>query len=206
MEDVLEVYKRPYDPALPVVCLDETNRQLIEETRKAIPLGPGRPKRTDYEYRRKGVVNLFMMFELLKARRHVKLTDQRTRKDWAECIRDLVNIYYPEAEKVVLVEDNLNTHTVGSLYEAFEPEEARRLAENIEFHYTPKHGSWLNMAEIEIGVLSRQCLSQYIPTKRLMCTEVTAWEQKRNQANATVDWQFTTADARIKLKRLYPEL
>ena len=206
MEDVLEVYKRPYDPAFPVVCLDETNRQLIEETRKAIPVGPGRPKRTDYEYRRKGVVNLFMMFEPLKAQRHVKLTEQRTRKDWAECIRDLVNVYYPEAEKVVLVEDNLNTHTVGSLYETFEPEEARRLAEKIELHYTPKHGSWLNMAEIEIGVLSRQCLSQYIPTEEKMRREVTAWEQKRNQTNATVDWQFTTADARIKLKKLYPEL
>ena len=206
MEDVLEVYKRPYDPAFPVVCLDETNRQLIEETRKAIPVGPGRPKRTDYEYRRKGVVNLFMMFEPLKAQRHVKLTEQRTRKDWAECIRDLVNVYYPEAEKVVLVEDNLNTHTVGSLYETFEPEEARRLAEKIELHYTPKHGSWLNMAEIEIGVLSRQCLSQHIPTKKAMCTEVAGWEQKRNQASATVDWQFTTADARIKLKKLYPEL
>ena len=206
MEDVLEVYKRPYDPAFPVVCLDETNRQLIEETRKAIPLGPGRTKRTDYEYRRRGVLNLFMMFEPLKAQRYVKLTEQRTRKDWAECIRDLVNIYYPEAEKVVLVEDNLNTHTVGSLYEAFEPEEARRLAEKIEFHYTPKHGSWLNMAEIEIGVLSRQCLSQYIPTEEKMRREIAAWEQKRNQANATVDWQFTTGDARVKLKRLYPEI
>ncbi len=206
MEDVLEVYRRPYDPAFPVVCLDETNRQLIEETRKAIPIKPGRSRRTDYEYRRKGVVNLFMMFEPLKAQRHVKLTEQRRRKDWAECIRDLVNVYYPEAEKVILVEDNLNTHTVGSLYETFEPEEARRLAEKIEFHYTPKHGSWLNMAEIEIGVLSRQCLSQYIPTEEKMRREVTAWEQKRNQANATVDWQFTTGDARIKLKRLYPEL
>ncbi len=206
MEDVLEVYKRPYDPAFPVVCLDETNRQLIEETRQAIPVRPGRPKRTDYEYRRKGVVNLFMMFEPLKAQRYVKLTEQRTRKDWAECIRDLVNVYYPEAEKVVLVEDNLNTHTVGSLYETFEPEEARRLSEKIELHYTPKHGSWLNMAETEIGVLSRQCLSQHIPTKELMCTEVASWEQKRNQAGATVNWQFTTADARIKLKKLYPEL
>ena len=136
----------------------------------------------------------------------MKLTEQRTRKDWAECIRDLVNVYYPEAEKVVLVEDNLNTHTVGSLYEAFEPEEARRLAEKLELHYTPKHGSWLNMAEIEIGVLSRQCLSQYIPTEEKMRREVAAWEQKRNQTNATVDWQFTTADARIKLKKLYPEL
>ena len=206
MEDVLDVYKRPYNPAFPVVCFDETNRQLIEETRKAIPVRPGRVKRTDYEYRRRGVVNLFMMFEPLKARRHVKLTERRTRRDWAECIRDLVDVHYPEAEKIILVEDNLNTHTMGSLYEAFEPEEARRLAERLELHYTPKHGSWLNMAEIEIGVLSRQCLSQYIPEKDLMRTEVAAWEQKRNQANATVDWQFTTADARIKLKKLYPEI
>jgi len=204
MEDVLEVYKRPYDPAFPVVCLDETNRQLIEETRKAVPVRPGRSRRTDFEYRRRGVVNLFMMFEPLAAKRQVKLSQQRTRKDWSECVRDLVDVYYPEAEKVVLVEDNLNTHTVGSLYETFESEEARRLAEKLELHYTPKHGSWLNMAEIEIGVLSRQCLSQYISTKEKMCREVAAWEQKRNQANATVDWQFTTGNAPIKLKRLYP--
>jgi len=206
MEDVLDVYKRPYNPAFPVVCLDETNRQLIEETRKAIPVRPGRAKRTDYEYRRRGVVNLFMMFEPLKARRQVKLTERRTRKDWAECIRDLVDVHYPKAKKIVLVEDNLNTHTIGSLYEAFSPDEARRLAKKLELHYTPKHGSWLNMAEIEIGVLSRQCLSQYIPEKDLMRTEVAAWEKERNQANATVDWQFTTADARIKLKKLYPEI
>lgn len=206
MEDTLEVYKRPYNPAFPVVCLDETNRQLIEETRKAIPVKPGRTRRTDYEYRRRGVVNLFMMFEPLKARRHVKLTERRTRKDWAECIRDLADVHYPQAEKIILVEDNLNTHTMGSLYEAFEPEEARRLAERLELHYTPKHGSWLNMAEIEIGVLSRQCLSQYIPEKDMMRTEVAAWEQQRNQADVTVDWQFTTADARIKLEKLYPDI
>ncbi len=206
MEDVLEVYKRPYDPAFPVVCLDETNRQLIEETRQAVPVRPGRSRRTDYEYRRRGVVNLFMMFEPLAAKRQVKLSQQRTRKDWAECVRDLVDVHYPEAQKIVLVEDNLNTHSVGSLYETFSPEEARRLAEKVELHYTPKHGSWLNMAEIEIGVLSRQCLSQYIPTEEKMRREVTAWKQKRNQANATVDWQFTTGDARVKLKRLYPEI
>jgi hypothetical protein len=204
MEDVLEVYKRPYNPAFPVVCLDETNRQLIEETRKAIPVKPNRARRTDYKYRRNGVVNLFMMFEPLQARRYVKVKERRTRKDWAECVRNLVDVHYPKAQKVVLVEDNLNTHNIGSLYEAFPAEEARRLAEKLELHYTPKHGSWLNMAEIEIGVLSRQCLSQYIPTKESMTTEVMAWEQKRNQANATVDWQFTTADARIKLKKLYP--
>ncbi len=203
MEDVLNVYKRPYDPKFPKVCFDETNRQLIAETRKTILAKPGQLKRKDYEYHRNGVVNLFMMFEPLKARRHVKVTDRRTRKDFAECIRELVDVHYPDAEKVVLVLD-LNTHSTGSLYEAFEPAEARRLADKLEIHYTPKHGSWLNMAEIEIGVLSRQCLSQYIPNKRQMITEVAVWEQKRNQADATVDWQFTTADARVKLKRLYP--
>lgn len=206
MEDVLEVYKRPYNPVFPVVCLDETNRQMIEETRKAIPVRPGQVRRTDYEYRRNGVVNLFMMFEPLKALRHVKVTSRRTRKDWAECVRDLVDVHYPEAEKIVLVEDNLNTHSIGSLYEAFPPEEARRLTEKLELHYTPKHGSWLNMAEIEIGVLSRQCLSRYIPTKELMTTETSAWENRRNDAEATVNWRFTTTDARIKLRKLYPSI
>ena len=204
MEDVLEVYHRPYNKGFPMVCLDETNRQLIAESRKAIPAKPGQKKRVDYEYRRNGVVNLFMMFEPLKARRHVKVMDQRTRKDFAECVRELVDVYYPDTEKIVLVLDNLNTHSEGSLYEAFEPAEARRLAEKLEIHYTPKHGSWLNMAEIEIGVLSRQCLSKYIESKERMIAEVRAWQQERNKAGTTVDWQFTTADARIKLKKLYP--
>ena len=204
MEDVLDVYKRPYDPKFPQICLDETNRQLIAETRSTIRAKPGQPKRQDYEYHRNGVVNLFMMFEPLRARRHVKVTDQRTRKDFAECIRELVDVRYPEAEKIVLVLDNLNTHSAGSLYEAFAPAEARRLADKLEIHHTPKHGSWLNMAEIEIGVLSRQCLSRYVPTKEQMITEIATWEQKRNQADATVNWQFTTPDARVKLKRLYP--
>lgn len=204
MEDVLEVYHRPYNEKFPMVCLDETNRQLISETRKSIAAKPGRHKRVDYEYRRNGVVNLFMMFEPLKARRHVKVMNQRTRKDFAHCIRELVDVHYPEAEKIILVLDNLNTHSEGSFYEAFEPAEARRLAEKVEIHYTPKHGSWLNMAEIEIGVLSRQCLSQYIESKNQMISEVGAWQQQRNYAEATVDWQFTTADARIKLKKLYP--
>jgi hypothetical protein len=204
MEDVLEVYHRPYNEKLPMVCLDETNRQLIAETRKTIPAKPGQNKRVDYEYRRNGVVNLFMMFEPLKARRHVKVMDQRTRKDFAQCIQELVNVHYPDAEKIVLVLDNLNTHSAGSLYEAFEPAEARRLAEKLEIHYTPKHGSWLNMAEIEIGVLSRQCLTKYIESKEQMIAEVGAWQRQRNDAKATVDWQFTTADARIKLKKLYP--
>ncbi|MHC4167267.1 MAG: IS630 family transposase [Planctomycetota bacterium] len=206
MEDVLDVYKKLYDPKFPQVCFDETNRQLIAETRKTIRAKPGQPKRRDYEYHRNGVVNLFMMFEPLRARRHVKVKDRRTREDFAECIRELVDVHYPDAEKIVLVLDNLNTHSSGSLYEAFEPAEARRLAEKLEIHYTPKHGSWLNMAEIEIGVLSRQCLSAYIPTKGQMVNEVAAWEQRRNQAGATVDWQFTTTDARVKLKRLYPAL
>jgi transposase len=204
MEETLEVYHRPYNEKFPMVCLDETNRQLIAETRKAIPAKPGQNKRVDYEYRRNGVVNLFMMFEPLKARRHVKVMEQRTRKDFARCIRELVDVHYPDAEKIVLVLDNLNTHSEGSLYEAFEPAEARRLAEKLEIHYTPKHGSWLNMAEIEIGVLSRQCLSKYIESKERMITEVEAWQRQRNDAEATVDWQFTTADARIKLKKLYP--
>jgi hypothetical protein len=204
MEDTLEVYHRPYDPQYPLVCLDETNRQLISEMRKTVPAKPGYKKHVDYEYRRNGVVDLFMMFEPLKARRHVKVTDTRTRKDFAECIRELVDVYYPDAEKIVLVMDNLNTHSVGSLYEAFEPAEARRLAEKLEIHHTPKHGSWLNMAEIEIGILSRQCLSKYIESKKRMITEAAAWEHRRNQAGTTVDWQFTTADARIKLKHLYP--
>lgn len=204
MEDVLEVYHRPYNEKFPMVCLDETNRQLIAETRKAIPAKPGQNKRVDYEYRRNGVVNLFMMFEPLQAHRHVKVMDQRTRKDFAQCIRELVDVHYPDAEKIILVLDNLNTHSEGSFYEAFEPAEARRLAEKLEIHYTPKHGSWLNMAEIEIGVLSRQCLSQYIQSKEQMISEIGSWQQQRNYAEATVDWQFTTADARIKLKKLYP--
>lgn len=206
MEDVLEVYKRPYDPDFPVVCLDETNRQLTEETRKTIPISPGHVEKADYEYRRMGVVNLFMMFEPLAAKRHVKVTDRRTRKDWAGCIRDLVDVHYPRAKKIVLVEDNLNTHSIGSLYETFDPQEARRLVEKLEIHHTPKHGSWLDMAEIEIGVLSRQCLSRYIPTKELMTSEVAAWENQRNNAEATVNWHFTTADARIKLRKLYPSI
>lgn len=206
MEDVLDVYKRPYDPRSPVVCLDETNWQLIEETRQTLAARPGRKQREDYEYRRNGVVNLFMMFEPLKGRREVKITDRRTRVDFAECIRELVDVHYADAERIVLVMDNLNTHSIGSLYEAFAPAEARRLAEKLEIHPTPKHGSWLNMAEIEIGVLSRQCLNQYIPTKGKMIAEVTTWQQDRTRSNVTVNWQFTTADARIKLTKLYPSI
>ena len=206
MEDVLEVYKRPYDPKRPVVCFDEMNRQLVAETRTPAPGRPGQPKRYDYEYRRNGTANLLMMFEPLKARRHVKVTERRTRKDFAECIRELLNVHYADVEAVVLVLDNLNTHTPGSLYETFEPEEAKQLAKKLEIHYTPKHGSWLNMAEIELGILSRQCLKDRMETQGRMAGEVAAWEKGRNEKESTVDWQFTTADARIKLKSLYPSI
>jgi len=204
MEDVLDVYQRPHDPTRPLICLDETNRQLTLETRPSIAAQPGEPERVDYEYKRNGVVNLFMMFAPLEARRHVRVCDQRARVDFAACIKELVDVHYPEADQIVLVMDNLNTHSIGSLYEAFEPAEAKRLADKLEIHHTPKHGSWLNMAEIEIGVLSRQALSDYVGTKEEMMARVTTWQANRNGARSTVDWQFTTQDARVKLKRLYP--
>jgi len=205
MEDVLEVYKKPYDPLRPVICLDETNRQLIGETISPIPMSAGQPERYDYEYVRNGTANIFMMLEPLAARRFTKVTNTRTKIDFAYCLRDLSDKYYPHTEKILLVMDNLNTHSLASLYDAFEPQEARRLAERFEIHNTPKHASWLNMAEIEIGVLSRQCLNQRIPTKDKMEYEVNAWTGNRNNANLTVNWQFTTQDARIKLKHLYPK-
>lgn len=204
MEDVLEVYHRPYNPRRPQVCLDETNRQLVRETRTPIPAAPGRPATSDYEYERNGTVNLFMMFEPLAGRRHVLVTERRTAKDYAHAIRHLLDVAYPEAEKVVLVQDNLNTHKLASLYEAFPPEEARRLCDRLEVHYTPKHGSWLDMAEIELGILQRQCLDRRLPDRATVETEVAAWQQDRNAAECCVNWQFTTADARIKLRRLYP--
>jgi len=206
MEDVLEVYSRPYDPLRPVVCIDETNRQLIGEIASQIPMASGRPRIYDYEYVRNGVANIFMMFEPLAARRYTAVTDTRTRNDFAHCLRDLSDKHYPHAEKIVLVMDNLNTHSLASLYSAFAPVEARRFSERFEIHYTPKHGSWLNMAEIEIGVMSKQCLKQRIPTKEKMAYQVIAWTCSRNSANRSVDWQFTTEDARIKLKRLYPKI
>jgi len=206
MEDVLTIYKKPYDPLQPVVCLDETNRQLIGEVAPPIPMTTEHPQIYDYEYVRNGVADIFMMFEPLAARRYTAVTDTRTKIDFANCLRDLSDKYYPHAEKVVLVMDNLNTHTLASLYEAFAPDEARRLAERFEVHYTPKHGSWLNMAEFEIGVMSKQCLNRRIPTKEEMARQVKAWMCTRNSANLTVDWRFTTADARIKLKRLYPKI
>jgi len=205
MEDVLEVYRRPYDPLRPVVCLDETNRQLIGDVVSPIPMQAGQPQRYDYEYVRNGVADIFMMFEPLAARRYTAVTDTRTKIDFAHCLRDLSDKYYPHAEKIIMVMDNLNTHSLASLYEAFAPDEARRMAERFEIHYTPKHGSWLNMAEIEIGIMSRQCLSRRIPTKAEMAYQVKAWTSTRNSSNLSVDWRFTTDDARIKLKRLYPK-
>jgi hypothetical protein len=206
MEDVLEVYKRPHDPERPVVCVDETSKQLIGETRTPIPAAPGRPERIDYEYERHGTANLFMLFEPLAGWRHVEVTDRRTAVDFATVLRDLSDRYYPQARKIVLVMDNLNTHKLASLYEAFAPEEARRLAERFEIHYTPKHGSWLDMAETELSVLARQCLKRRIDNRDDLKREVAAWEKRRNEAESVVDWRFTTANARIKLKRLYPSI
>lgn len=206
MEDVLEVYQRPYDPKRPVVCLDETSKQLVGETRNPIPAKPGTPAREDYEYIRNGVANLFMLFEPLAGWRHVEVTDRRTKIDFAHVVKKLVDELDPDAEEIVLVMDNLNTHKLGSLYEAFEPQEARRLIEKLEIHYTPKHGSWLNMAETELASLAKQCLNRRIPTKQRLENEVAAWTLARNDSEATVDWQFKTDDARIKLKKLYPSI
>jgi hypothetical protein len=206
MEDVLEVYTRPYDPRHPLVCMDETSKQLLRETRAGQPAAPGRPVRMDYEYEREGVVNLFLCCEPLAGQRWVDVTAQRTRRDWAQQIQQLVDIRYPEAERIVLILDNLNTHTPGALYDVFAPAEAKRLADKLEIHHTPKHGSWLNIAEIELSVLSRQCLDRRVPDAATLACEVAVWQQRRNAATCTVDWRFTTADARIKLKRLYPSL
>ncbi len=206
MEDVLEVYKRPYDPKRPVVCLDETSKQLIGEVQTAVPAAPGQVAQYDYEYVRNGVANIFMIFEPLAGQRDVEVTDRRTKKDYAECLRKISDEMYSEAEVVVLVQDNLNTHSPASLYEAFAPAEAKRLADRFEFHYTPKHGSWLDMAEIELGILGRQCLSRRIDNVYDLSREVKAWELMRDAAAAKTNWQFTTADARIKLRRLYPSV
>ncbi len=204
MEDVLEVYQRPHDQKRPLVCLDETSKQLIAETRAPIPMKPGQKARHDYEYERNGVANLFMMFAPLEGWRHVKVTDRHAAVDYAQALKDLSNTHFPGAEKIVLVQDNLSTHTTASLYAAFPAAEARRLAERFEWHYTPKHGSWLDMAESELGVLSTQCLDRRIPDKTKLMEEVTAWQENRNKHHAKADWQFTTADARVKLKSLYP--
>jgi len=206
MEDVLEVYHRPYDPKRPVVCLDEASKQLIGEVAQPIPAEPGQAQRFDYEYVRNGTANLFMITEPFLGWRSVWVTDRRTAKDFALVVRWLVEEVHPDAEKVVLVTDNLNTHKPASLYEAFSPEEARRILERLEWHYTPKHGSWLNIAEIELSVLARQCLDRRIETREELEREVAAWEEERNERGMPVQWRFTTADARIKLRRLYPSL
>jgi DDE superfamily endonuclease len=206
MEDVLDVYARPYDEARPVVGVDEGGKQLIGDVREPLPVRPGSPAKQDYEYQRGGMANLFMAFEPLAGRRRVAVTERKTAGDFARFLRRLSDEWYPRAERVVLLCDNLNTHTPAALYEAFEPAEARRLAQRFEWHYTPKHGSWLNVAEMELSVLARQCLDRRIPDLPALRREVRAWEEKRNAAVVKVDWQFTTADARVKLKKLYPTL
>lgn len=205
MEDILEVYQRPYDEHEVLVCMDETSKQQVKETR--IPLAPevGKLEKFDYEYERNGVSNLFMLFAPLEGWRHVKVTDRHTKIDWAHLIKELVDEHFPD-KKIILVMDNLNTHKLGSLYAAFEPDEARRIAERLEIHFTPKHGSWLDMAEIEIGVMTRQCLNRRIPNQETLRTELKAWQEQRNQKSVRVNWRFTTEDARIKLKSLYPSI
>jgi hypothetical protein len=204
MEDVLDLYHEPYAPLRPVVCFDESNKQLIAETRIPLPLQPGQGQRYDYAYERHGTCNLFMFFEPLAAWREVKVTDQRTMIDYAHCMKYLVDERYPQAEVIRVVQDNLNTHKPAALYEAFPPQEARRILQHLEFHYTPKHGSWLNMAEIELNVLNGQCLDRRIGDKTTLINEVAAWNIDRNQHATSVNWQFTTQDARIKLIKLYP--
>lgn len=205
MEDVLEVYHRNYDENEVLVCMDETSKQQVKETRIPIVAESGKVEKYDYEYERNGVSNLFMLFAPLEGWRHVKVTDRHTKIDWAHLIKELVDDHFPN-KKIVLVMDNLNTHKLSSLYAAFEPEEARRIAELLEIHYTPKHGSWLDMAEIEIGVVSRQCLNRRIPDQETLRTEIETWQKQRNQEKVRVNWRFTTADARIKLKSLYPTI
>jgi hypothetical protein len=206
MEDILDVYAAAYDPQRPQVCFDEHPVQLIMEKRRPLPPQSGCPERYDYEYQRNGTRNLFMFFQPLGGWRHVKVTQHRTKLDFAQCMRELVDDFFPEADQVVVVLDNLNTHTPAALYEAFEPAEARRILQRLEFHYTPKHGSWLDMAEIEIGVLCEQCLADRIPDEETLQSEIAAWEKTRNAQRATVNWHFTTLDARNKLKRLYPDI
>jgi hypothetical protein len=206
MEDVLDVYHRPFDPERPVVCVDEASKQLVGETRTPLPAQPGQPERYDYEYVRNGTANLFMITEPLLGWRAVQVTERRTAKDFAEVLRWLAEEVHPDAQKIVLVMDNLNTHKLASLYEAFAPAQARAIAERLEVHHTPKHGSWLNVAEIELSVLSRQCLDQRIESAEELRRKVAAWEEPRNERAAEVQWRFTTADARIKLRHLYPSL
>lgn len=204
MEDILDLYAEPYHPRRPVVCFDEKVYQLVAETRRSIPVQRGWPKRVDYEYQRQGTRNLFVFFQPLSGWRHVKITPQRTKTDFSYCMRDLTEEFFPHADVIRVVQDNLNTHTPAALYETFPPAEAKCILDRLEFHYTPKHSSWLNMVEIELSVLSGQCLDRYIPSETILQREIAAWEKPRNEQHATVDWRFTTADARTKLKRLYP--
>lgn len=206
MEDVLQVYTRPYDSTRPVVCVDEATKQLVADVTPPMPMQPGQPARQDYEYERCGTANLFMVFEPLAGQRQVKVTERRTKVDFAQLLRELSDVHYPAAEKIVLVADNLNTHKLSVLYEAYSPVEARRLYERFEVHHTPKHASWLNIAECELSVLARQCLDRRIDNPTYLAHEISCWQQPRNAATVRVDWQFTAADARIKLKRLYPVL
>jgi len=206
MEDVLEVYIRPRNALHPLVCLDETSKQLVSETRPSIPCKPGQVKRVDPEYRRNGTASVFMMTLPLEGKRHVRVREHRKREDFAEVVCELCDVLYPQAEKIVLVMDQLNTHNIASLYEAFKPQKAYRLAAKLEIHHTPKHGSWLNMAEIELSVLSRQCLKGYFENREQLGENIMDWERSRNETRADIDWRFTTADARIKLKRLYPKI
>jgi len=204
MEDVRDVYHRPHDPLRPVVGLDETSRPLLANTRDPLSVAPGRAARIDPEYERQGVVNCFLVSKPLRGWRQVRLSERRTRIDWGHCVQELSAVHYPDAERIVLVRDQLNTHSPASLYEAFPPAEAKRLADRLEIHHTPKHGSWLNMAEIELSILARQCLNRRRDDRAMMEREVGAWTAVRNAAVTPIDWQFTTDDARIKLKRLYP--
>ena len=204
MEDVLELYSHPYDPQEPVVCFDERNVQLVSETRVPLPAEPGKPQRYDYEYQREGTCNLFAFFQPLQGWRHLKVTPQRTSQDFALCMQYLVDVLFPDVERIHLVLDNLNTHTPTALYQTFLPQEALRILSKLQFHYTPKHGSWLNMVELEFSVLSRQCLNRRIPSVVELQQEIEAWEQQRNQIRATVNWRFSTVDSRLQFKRLYP--
>jgi len=206
MEDVLDTYEKPYDPARPVVCVDEGGKQLIGEVREPLPVRPGSPAKQDSEYKRGGVANLFMAFEPLAGRRHVEVTARKTSVDFARFMKRLADDHYPDAQRIVLVCDNLSTHSPAAFYEAFDPAEARRLAQRFEWHYTPKHGSWLNVAEMELSVLARQCLDRRIPDQESLAREVDAWRQQRNAAVVKVHWQFTTADARLNLHKLYPTI
>lgn len=206
MEDILELYCLPYDPHIPLVCMDEQPRQLVKETRIPLPPMPGKPRCVDYEYERNGTANIFMFVEPLGGWRHVNVRERRTAIDWAHEIKQLLDVHYPQVPLVRLVCDNLNTHKTASLYEAFEPKQARLLAKRLEIHYTPKHGSWLNIAEIELSVLTRQCLKRRIPDMEMLRDQTKTWERTRNEMQKGVDWQFSTDDARIKLKRLYPQI